>query len=96
VLQGADAGVPADAATLVRAPGYDGAVVAGTAVLFATDATQPAPGVSIDLPSDVGRILVTGLAPRGEYAVSRDGGHLSVAPGPGAKADVGGVLVVGP
>jgi hypothetical protein len=102
VLQGADAGAQPDPATLVRSSwgtAYDGAIVAGTAVLFPVDIETPVAGFTAELPAaGLERILVTGLEPGGEYAVDKEKVgeklRLHVATGGDAKADEGGVLVV--
>ncbi|MEA2170406.1 MAG: hypothetical protein QOF76_3706, partial [Solirubrobacteraceae bacterium] len=63
VLQGADGGAAADPAARVKSSAgavYDGAVVAGTAVLFPVDMTGGG-STTVPLPAGVKRILVTGL-----------------------------------
>src|SRR5262249_2714572 len=99
VLQGADAGASPDAATLVHSTAgraYDGAVVAGNAVLFAVDATTPAADLTVELPSGLQRVLVTGLEPGAEYAVTQDDVRLRISRGSGVRADAGGVLSIRP
>ncbi len=103
VLQGADRGAPRDAVRRVRRSAgtvYDGAVAGGQAVLFRRNVRAAFNGAVVEVPADgLRRILVTGLEPGREYAVSKKTGggnlRLTVSPGRGAKADEGGVLVVG-
>lgn len=95
VLQGADAGAPADAATLARSDdgAYAGALVAGTLVLFPAD--LPGSGaLSLTLPADARIVIVTGLTPGGAYTVALAGDRLSVRPAGGSVADSGGLLVI--
>jgi hypothetical protein len=102
VLQGADRGAPGDAAARVRSSAgtvYDGAVAGGQAVLFRRELRAAFDGTVVEVPADgLRRILVTGLEPSREYAVGKETAgdklRLTVAPGRGAQADEGGVVVV--
>jgi hypothetical protein len=101
VLQGADGGATPAPSQRVRSSAgavYDGAVVAGTAVLFPVGLQGGA--TTIDVPAGLGRILVTGLTPGAAYAASvQTSGAtatLTVADGGASTADAGGVLVVTP
>ena len=75
VLQGADDGASPDAATLLRSSSgspYEGVVVAGRAVLFPASIERPATSTTVDIPAHgLEQILITGLEPRANYAVSR-------------------------
>lgn len=101
VLQGTDAGTKADAATLVTSSAgnmFEGAVVAGTAVLFPAD-TAAFASVTYTVPASVTRQLVTGLTPGGGYTVLQSAGPggatMHIVPGGTAKADASGVLALG-
>jgi hypothetical protein len=99
VIQGADAGVAADVATLAtstKGTPFEGAVVKGTLVAFPVDITAAFSGVTIDVPTGTKSFLITGLAPGASYDVQLDPEgpmtHVSVQPGASKKADSGGVL----
>lgn len=101
VVQCADAGATPDEVTMVRSSdgsAYEGATVAGTAVLFAVDLGRDVSTTTVTVPVDVNRVLVTGLSKDGGYRVETkrnpDGTELTVAPGGDATADGGGVLAV--
>lgn len=97
VLQGADGGARPDAPAVVHSSGgtpYTGALVAGTLVLFPDASGGTVATTTVDLPAGTNRVLVTGLRPDPGYAVTRDGGRLTVRAGGPAKTDAGGVLDV--
>jgi len=102
VLQGADAGVAADTATLfhsISGTPMDGAVCANVAVVFIKDATQPFAGSTYLVPASVNDHFVTGCVPGAFYRVTTilgNGGlSVSVAPsGSGLQADQAGVLAL--
>ncbi|MGK3994064.1 hypothetical protein [Sorangium sp. So ce1024] len=108
VLQGADAGAKMDAAVRIEAgqgAGFEGAVVAGKAVLFrsapqAGSSQQPG-GVplSYQVPATTRWHVITGLTPKAGYDVvvaPRGAGlEVRVAPGRAHTADEAGVLAFG-
>jgi hypothetical protein len=102
VLQGADAGVQPDNATLVQTTAgtpMDGAVVGNTAVLFVVDATAPFSGATCTVPANVNQHFITGCAPNAFYNVSSsnvaNGLVVTIAPAAaGLQADAAGVLPV--
>jgi hypothetical protein len=103
VLQGADAGAPAEPATLVRStsgPAFEGAVVRDTAVLFPRDFGEPAAQVAYEVPSSVKLHVVTGLSPEKAYSVtlkpSGDKVAVAIAEGGKVQSDKGGALAFGP
>ncbi|WP_438036723.1 hypothetical protein [Sorangium sp. So ce204] len=103
VLQGADAGAAMDAATRIdsaQGSGFDGALVAGTVVLFRADLrSEPRPSsgpLSYQVPRATRRHVITGLLPKGGYdvaVVSREP-ELAVRIMPGGRytTDDSGVL----
>lgn len=100
VLQGADAGASADAATLVQdqAGAVRGAAIGERAVLFVrAPAGSP---LRYTLPAAVNQQIVTGLAPNASYDVRRtvsgDSATIVIEPGGDLATDEGGVLVIGP
>jgi hypothetical protein len=103
VLQGADAGVGADAITLVESTGgtpFVGAVVRNTVTLFPVDLGPPFTGMTYSVPDGVTVHRITGLTPGGLYDLTVGdpaGGQvqLTVSPGTTIRADDGGVLVQG-
>jgi hypothetical protein len=95
VLQGADGGAAADAVTRLQSATYDGAAVAGTAVLFPKKLGEGGE-TTVKLPAGVTKVLITDLKPDGSYSATIAGGTLTLKPGGDAKADAGGVLVVTP
>lgn len=99
VLQGADAGVNGDTATLIQSDSgtpFAGAVVKDTAVLFPVDVATAFTELTYTTPGRVSLHLITGLSPNGRYDItSRSvGGNLQVTvrPGTAFTADDGGVL----
>jgi hypothetical protein len=102
VLQGADGGAQADPVTGVQSAAgtpFDGAIAAGTAVLFPVELHAAFAGLTVELRAGVRRILITGLRPRAGYRMTeqRSGNQvrLTVAAGGSATADSGGVLSIG-
>jgi hypothetical protein len=99
VLQGADGGASADPATLLRSLSgtrFEGALVAGTAVLFPVK-LGIVQGTVMRIPATgLRRVLVTGLEPGRSYSASLSSGRLTLNPGGEKKADRGGLLVVAP
>jgi hypothetical protein len=102
VLQGVSAGGRPDAAQIVRGAGgapFAGAAFGAHAVVFPVEVEEKgASATTFVVPAGVKRVLVTGLAPGGAYAVGKKpsggGTEVSVGPGGGEKADGGGVLAV--
>ena len=100
VVQGADKGAQADAATLVTGSGgtaFHAVAVKGTLVAFPVNLGDTFAGVTFDVPQGVERFLITGLAPGGGYQVTMEdalfgAAKVTVAPGAGQAADEGGVL----
>ncbi len=101
VLQGADAGASADAATTITSEdgAFEGAVVAGTAVLFPVNLAATPAGLAYTAPAGVTRHFVTGLTPGAGYSAqitaADDGVRVTVQAGGGQQADSGGVLLIG-
>src|SRR5208282_2889357 len=74
VLQGADAGVQPDGATLIQSTAgtpMDGVVFGNTAVLFIVDPTTPFNGTTYTVPANVSQQFITGCVPNGFYNVAR-------------------------
>jgi hypothetical protein len=99
VVQGADGGASASAAALLRSSAgnaYEGAVVAGTAVMFPVDLGAAVASTTLVVPAGVTRVFVTGLTPNKGYRVeTRPGGggtELTVATEGDKTSDGGGVL----
>ena len=69
VLQGADAGADADPATVIKSEDgtFEGAVVAGTAVLFPVNLGAAPAQLAYIAPAGVTRHLITGLTPGAAY-----------------------------
>ena len=63
--------------------------------MFPVDLATPFASVSFAAPAGAVAKLVTGLAPGGDYTVADSGGTVTVTPGGPARADAGGVLVIG-
>lgn len=102
VLQGTDAGKPADPATRIASSAgsaMEGAVVGGTAVLFRRNAAAVS-GFKYVAPAGVSRHLITGLIPKFDYDVALEpdpsGGTLvTLIAGGGFVSDAAGVLAIG-
>jgi hypothetical protein len=97
VVQGADGGSTPDAVTLVRSTagtGYEGAALAGTAVVFPVDLGKEVSNVTLSVPQGVSRVIVTGLAKDSGYSVDKKGDAVTVSSGGDDKSDGGGVLSV--
>ncbi|MGO8678614.1 MAG: InlB B-repeat-containing protein [Limisphaerales bacterium] len=100
VLQGADAGVQPDNATLVQSTSgtpMDGAVFANTVVLFVVDATTLFTGATYTVPANVTQHFITGCVPDAFYNVSSSGTanglEVTIVPAnAGSQADAAGVL----
>lgn len=99
VLQGGDAGVNADSATLIESSigtAFAGTVVHRTVLLFPVNLDVPFNGTTYSVPVDTRTHLITGLVPDAGYTVtSQTGGanvFISVSTGGSAVADAGGVL----
>ena len=103
VLQGTDAAVQPDAATLVQSTSgtpMDGVVMGNTVVLFAVDSTTPFNGTTYTVPANVNRHFITGCVPNAFYIVTSANtpNGLAVTIGPsasGLQADAAGVLAEG-
>ncbi len=101
VIQGADGKDHADNATLVSSTAgtpYQGAAFNDTVVMFPVDIGKLA-SVTYSVPASTKAQLVTGLTPGAGYKVSTqktgDAIVTTVTAGGDAKADTGGVLVIG-
>jgi len=100
VLQGADAQVQPDAATLVQSTTgtpMHGAVFGHTVAFFVVDATMPFNGATYTVPATVTQHFITGCAPNAFYNVSTantaNGLMVTIAPAAaGLQADAAGVL----
>jgi hypothetical protein len=100
VMQGTDAGVQPDSATLVQSTAgtrMDGVVVGNTVVLFIVDATTPFQGTTYTVPTNVNQHFITGCVPSGFYQVTSantpNGWMVTITPSAsGAQADAAGVL----
>jgi hypothetical protein len=100
VVQGADGDASPEQATLLRSSAgtaFEGAVVAGTAVIFPVDLGAEVATTTITVPSGL-TLLITGLRKDTGYRVDaqpgRDGTEVTIASGGDNKADGGGVLSV--
>jgi hypothetical protein len=103
VLQGADGGVSADEALLVRSDegGFEGAVVGDHLVMFPTDISEGPGSLSYEAPAEVVRHLITGLESGASYEVGVEPGTgqtitVSITSGGSETADDGGVLDIRP
>ncbi|GIK56174.1 MAG: hypothetical protein HND44_02090 [Chloroflexi bacterium] len=101
ILQGADGGATAVPATLLQSEEglWEGAVVGGTAVLFAQTIGQPFPhALSYTAPANTTTHLITGLPLGSGYDVQiepgAEGMRVTVQPGAQFQADEGGVLLI--
>lgn len=102
VLQGADAGVQPDTATLIQSTAgtaMDGAVFGNAVVLFVNDVTVPFAGTTYTAPGNVTQHYITGCAPNAFYNVTRaataGGATITITPAAsGLQADPAGVLVL--
>ena len=78
---------------------FEGAVVAGTAVLFPVNAGAAVAQLAYVAPAGVTRHLITGLTPGAAYTVQTapvaGGVRVTVQPGGSQRADSGGVLLIG-
>jgi hypothetical protein len=91
LVEGGDAGATATAATPVTTmsgPAVDGAVVAGTAVVFARDVGSLTAAFSFSAPG-AQHVLVTGLPAGSSATVSKNGDTVTVTPGSGTSAPDG-------
>jgi len=103
VLQGADASAQIAPAVAIKGTSpsttFDGAVVAGTAVLFPTTFGTSVQSLVYTAPATVTRHLVTGLIPGQGYNVSvaqvAGGQKLTISLGSQHTADAAGVLAIG-
>ena len=98
MLEGADGGASAGATSRVTSTGgtaYEGASANGIVVMFPVDLATPFASVTYAAPGGTVAQLVTGLTPGAGYTVAQSGATLTVTPGGTAKADEGGVLVIG-
>ncbi|MER3544689.1 MAG: hypothetical protein C4311_08805 [Chloroflexota bacterium] len=102
VLEGADAGASPTAVALVESlegTPFAGVQVGATVVLFPVDLDAGFAQITYTVPAGVSAHVITGLTPNGDYNVvtQTTGGNVQVTitSGTGAKADGGGVLVVG-
>jgi hypothetical protein len=97
VVQGADGGTAADAASLLRSStgsAYEGVALADTAVLFRVDLGGDFTTTTVGLPSGVTRVFVTGLAKGTGYRVETRGDEVVISTGGETVSDSGGVLSV--
>ncbi len=92
VLQGANAGLTADAATYLQSSGgnpFEGVAVRGVEVLFPVNVlSNNFTNVNYTAPAGVTNHYIAGLAPNAKYAITvqTNGGQLQVTVAPGAKA----------
>jgi hypothetical protein len=103
VLQGAGPNARPGSVTLLRSragTAFEGAAAADRAVLFPVDAKPRFTTLTVDVPSGLRRILVTGLRPHASYRVAHNPSgrkvRLTITPGRTATADSGGVLSITP
>jgi len=101
VLQGADAGVNADAVALVQSDDglWEGAAVHGAVILFARVLGQTlSTSLAYTAPAGVTKHIITGLTPGASYNTRietiSNGLHVVVTPGTQVQADSGGVLML--
>jgi len=101
VLQGADAGASADAATTIRSEdgAFEGVAVHGTVMLFPVNYGVVVTPLTYDAPAGVTRHLITGLAPGAAYTAQTvtvtEGVRVTLQGGGTQRADSGGVLLIG-
>lgn len=101
VLQGADANVAADTATLVQSTAgsnFDGAVFKNMVVLFPLHVGNVISTTTYTVPSTVTKSIITGLTPNASYTLSTQmvngAKQVTLTSGGASMADAGGVLVV--
>ena len=99
VLQGANAGMAADASKVIHSSAgtaFTGAIVGKTAILFPVILDTPFTGTVYAAPAELETHLVTGLTPEAGYTVTRmlagATETVSINPGGGQMADSGGVI----
>lgn len=99
VMQGADAGASADAATHVTTTGgasFDGAIVNGMLVMFPVNVSPLPTALSYTVPASVSKHIITGLAANASYSVNITpaGGNVQIAIASGGAyvTDNAGVL----
>lgn len=98
LLQGADAGVTADAATLVQSGDgqYEGVIVHDTVVLFPVNLGSAPASITYDAPASVTRHIITGVAP-GSYdrqtELINGAIRVTIRPGGSTTVDACGVLM---
>lgn len=103
-LQGTDAGVKPDNATLVQSTAgtpMDGVVFGSNAVFFMVTANSTFNGTTYIVPTNVTQHFITGCALNGFYNIAKgstaNGLEVTIAPSTsGLQADSAGVLVVNP
>ncbi len=101
LLQGADAGAPADATKLIESSTgtpFSGAAVGDTVILFPVNLDAPFKGTTYTTSSSATLHLITGLRPGAGYTVTRTvsgaAETVSISPDGPETADSGGVLRV--
>lgn len=94
VLQAVDSGVAQKPVSLVQpiSPGWSGAQIGSTVVVFVADVTQVFAGLSYTTPSTATAHHITGLQPTTGYTVIRTGNTVTVQSGGSLLSDAGGVL----
>lgn len=95
LLQGANAGAKAAAATLVRSVDnhFEGASVGDAVILFPVNREPVATTLQYTAPAGVTKHFVTGLQPNTGYTVQVQNGQVQIAEGGSTQTDAGGVLV---
>ena len=96
VLQGADAGISADAATYVQSSGgtpFEGAAVRGALVLFPVNQlSNYFAGLSYAAPAGVTNHFIAGLPTNATFTAAFNGPLVSLTPGGPLSPDLAGVL----
>jgi hypothetical protein len=95
VLQGANAGAAAAPTSLIQSTGgtaFDGAVAAGSVVMFRRDMTTAFTTVTFSLPAANIPFYLTGLTANAGYTVTQAGTAVTVTPGGPSVSDQAGVL----
>ena len=92
VLQASDKDKPESPPLVDAGPNFAATMARDVVVVFPTNLGADVSDVSFAPPPGAHTLLLTGLAPNGEYAVAKDGGKVHVTKGKGAHADSGGVL----
>jgi hypothetical protein len=92
VLQASDKDRPETPPLIDAGPSFAATMARDVVVVFPRDLGAEVRELSLAPPAGAHTLMLTGLAPGAEYAITRAGAAVHVAQGKGARADAGGVL----